>query len=548
MWGIRGVMVTGVVALISVILTTINWAADQPTPPSPPTPEWAYHWTTRPDGTSEVWRRPMEQPEKAWMSLGTFPAPVLELVPHPARPEVIFIRTADALYRSNDAGERWTPLTNLPGVPTALALGQQTPGLVYLGTLTGGAYRSEDDGRTWTRLSPELGLLPGTMLEVIALAVSPQDDEIIYTATGYWLGTTRLFFEPAGVFLSVDGGETWLPMHWAQPGEPRVTRLVPDPERPLTVQAMTDASEPRWYSFGDVALLDEWLVAERPAARAAAAKIWGLLGGTDATQRLLERLSVERDPAVGQAIVRALGPLANEEMVPTLAGALGHDDPQVRWRAATVLGFIPSPRSVAELGQTLRNDDSIARAAAAQALVQIGTPEAAAEVIPLLDAPDLTPTRHLALSILEQIGEPAVAPLEVALATDEPALRRGAAEALGWIASPRATAALAAALNDESEAVRIKAAWALGQIDTIQAKEALAAALRDPSALVRAQANAVLGKPLTPRQQPIPWPVLPEPFTPWIEWLRWAVLALTIVLVAVILLGGNGRSRPSPRH
>lgn len=537
----------GVLVVWSVSITIALAAGDEPM--SPPMPDRTYRWEVRPDGVSEVWKR---SEDGVWTSLGLFPAPVLEVMAHPAQPSLVLVRVRNALYRSEDAGAHWEALSDLPDIPTVLATARHTPGLIYLGTLTGGVFRSVDGGRTWARLSPELGLLPGTFLEVTALAVAPQDDELVYAATGYWLGTVQMRFAPVGVFVSVDGGETWLPLHRAVPGEPRVIQLVPDDERPLTVQAVASGTAP-WYAFGDTALLDRWLNADKLSFRAAAAKAWGWLGGQEAADRLLQRLSLEPDPAVGQAIAMALGPLATPEMVPTLIAALGHDDPQVRWRAATVLGYIPTPASVEALGQTLRNDDSIARQAAAQALARIGTAEAIQEVILLLDEPVGTPARHLALATLEQIGEPAVDPLVTILtAAEHPVMRQGAAEALGWIRSPRATAALAAALRDPSEAVRLEAVRSLAEIGTLQAREALAVALRDPNHLVRAYAARTLGEEVasaaTTAASPISWPALPELFPDWLGWLRWAVLAMMVIIVAAIVLGGNGRSRPFPRR
>ena len=543
-WGsLIGIVITLCVARAAMGLGT----GDRLTSPS--VPEQAYRWEVHPDGTSEIWK---DSGDHMWTSLGVFPVPVQEVIVHPAQPSLVFVRARSTLYRSEDAGAHWEILSELPDIPTTLAPAQYTRGLVYLGTLTGGVYRSVDGGRTWARLSPTLGLLPGTILEVTALAVAPQDDELIYVATGYWLGTVQMRFAPVGIFVSVDGGETWLPLHRAMPSEPRVIRLIPDGEHTLTVQAVTGLAA-SWYTFGDTVLLDEWLSADKPSRRAAAAKAWGWIGGRDGATRLLQRLSLEPDPAVGQAIARALGPLATPEMVPALIAALGHDDPQVRWRAATVLGYLPTAASIEALGQTLRNDESIARQAAAQALARIGTVEAAREVLSLLGESDWAPARHLALATLEQIGEPAVDPLVAVLATaDRPAVRRGAAEALGWIRSPRATAALAAALHDPSEAVRLEAVRALAEIDTLQAREALATASHDPSYLVRGYAIAALGEKgasFATMDAPLgTWPALPDLFPDWLGWLRWAVLVMTVIIVAVIVLGGNGRSRLFPRR
>lgn len=533
---------------------TANAAAEAapvqpPTLPPPTTTttsaQWRYFWHAREDGTTEVWRQ--AQGDASWQAVALIPARVIELVAAPAQPEIVYARGDAALFRSLDAGRSWERLTTLPDVPTALAVGNPTSRLIYLGTRTGGVYRSLDSGNTWRGLAAGMGLLPGAPLEITALALHPDDERIVYAAAAYWLGTTQRRLSPVGVFLSVDGGDTWLPAHRAYPGEPLVTKLAGDDARPLTVQAVSGANVV-WYTFDDRALLDAWLVATSPAQRAAAAKAWGLLGGEEARERLLERLALEPDAAVGQTIAQALATLVGPQTAPALIELLGHDEPQVRWRAATVLGSIPMDTVIEALAQTVLNDHSIARQAAARSLGRIGDARVAVAVIPLLDEIELTAVRHLALGILEQIGEPAVDPLIAALAHERPARRQHAAEALGWIGAPGATLALADTLHDPSEAVRIQAAWALGKIGTMQAREALTVALTDPSPLVRTQAEAALaGQP----QETIAvaaegQPASARPAATLWTWLPWSLLALAAVLVAAFLLSGRDGRRPRP--
>jgi hypothetical protein len=162
-----------------------------------------------------------------------------DIVTTAADPDLAVALTEKHLYRSRDGGETWSVLPNVPEWPTAVDLGQQTAGVVYLGTLTGGAFRSTDAGDTWQALSPDLGLLPGTFMQVTALAVNPEDEETVYVATGYWLGTTEMHFTPVGVFLSVDGGATWVQVHESELSEPMVTALKPAPGDPMTVQTAT---------------------------------------------------------------------------------------------------------------------------------------------------------------------------------------------------------------------------------------------------------------------------------------------------------------------
>lgn len=108
----------------------------------------------------------------------------------------------------------------------------------------------------------------------------------------------------------------------------------------------------------------------------------------------------------------------------------------------------------------------------------------------------LTAERQNAQRNLEMSGEAAVPSLVVALRSDNPILRRNAADMLGYIASPRATDALRATLkNDPVPAVRRNAAWVLGEIKDMRALSDLQqAAVADRNQLVRATAADSLAR------------------------------------------------------
>lgn len=82
-----------------------------------------------------------------------------------------------------------------------------------------------------------------------------------------------------------------------------------------------------------------------------------------------------------------------------------------------------------------------------------------------LNQEGLTTQRQQAMTELENAGEAAVPALIVALRSENPVLRRNAADMLGYIASPQALTALRyTLLNDLAPQVRRDAAWALGEI------------------------------------------------------------------------------------
>lgn len=108
----------------------------------------------------------------------------------------------------------------------------------------------------------------------------------------------------------------------------------------------------------------------------------------------------------------------------------------------------------------------------------------------------LTASRHTAQQNLEELGEAAVPALSVALRSENPVLRRNAADMLGFIASPLALTSLKNTLKtDPVPNVRSNAAYALGEIDSFAAVTDLQhAALFDGSNLVRQSAQDSLAR------------------------------------------------------
>lgn len=99
----------------------------------------------------------------------------------------------------------------------------------------------------------------------------------------------------------------------------------------------------------------------------------------------------------------------------------------------------------------------------------------------------LTTRRQEAQRQLEASGEAAVPALTTALHSNDPVVRRNAAEMLGYIAAPGGGSALSQALkNDSAPVVRRNAAWALGEIPSaVYLNDLNQAAALDSSALVR---------------------------------------------------------------
>src|SRR5579859_228025 len=111
-----------------------------------------------------------------------------------------FAQTAQALMRSDDAGDSWQPVSLGPA-ETILEVDPTNHQVLYAAG-PNGIYRTRDDASTWSLIlpfSPDVGSI------ALALAVSPVDPNLVYLATGGGV------HHPAESHFvrSRDGGATW---------------------------------------------------------------------------------------------------------------------------------------------------------------------------------------------------------------------------------------------------------------------------------------------------------------------------------------------------
>ncbi len=248
-------------------------------------------------------------------------------------------------------------------------------------------------------------------------------------------------------------------------------------------------------------------------ARAAAA---GALGGIRVRARpalpaLLEA-SIDRDPAVREAAVRAIGLIASAE-----EAARRHDStvefaetgqfPRANWAVRRMARVSSARRELAALVmdpllEALEDREEGVRRAAVRAFANIGfAANAAAGAVTAL-ADDSSPkVRRGAARALGRIAAPeqAAEPLSALLADEETTVRWAAARALAGFGAD-AFDRLAGALEHANPAVRAAAAVGLGEMggDAGDAPEAAAALLedarRDNDESVRAAADSALAR------------------------------------------------------
>jgi photosystem II stability/assembly factor-like uncharacterized protein len=99
--------------------------------------------------------------------------------------------------------------------------------IVYVGSASGGIFKSTNGGTTWKPIFDE-----SEYLSVGDMALEPGNPEVIYVGTGEGNPRNSVSFGN-GVYKSTDGGTTW--KHLGLSDSERITRIVIDPRNPENV-------------------------------------------------------------------------------------------------------------------------------------------------------------------------------------------------------------------------------------------------------------------------------------------------------------------------
>jgi photosystem II stability/assembly factor-like uncharacterized protein len=130
-----------------------------------------------------------------------------------ANPNIMYVGSASGgLWKSESGGMEWTPLFDKEAVSSigALDIYQANPDIIWVGTGEGnprnslnsgyGAYRSLDGGKTW-----ELKGLEKTR-NIHRIIIDPTNPDIVYAGA---IGSPWGPHPERGVYKTTDGGETW---------------------------------------------------------------------------------------------------------------------------------------------------------------------------------------------------------------------------------------------------------------------------------------------------------------------------------------------------
>lgn len=158
-------------------------------------------------------------------------------------PAMFYVGTATGgLWKTVNGGTTWEVLfDDLPDVVSIgdIAIGPRDPHLVWVGTGENnnrqssswgrGVYKSTDGGATWTHM----GL--GDSRHIGRIVIDPVDPDVVYVAaTGHLWGPN----EERGVFKTTDGGRTWTRALFVD-ADTGATELVMDPGNPNVLYAGT---------------------------------------------------------------------------------------------------------------------------------------------------------------------------------------------------------------------------------------------------------------------------------------------------------------------
>ena len=171
------------------------------------------------------------------------------------RPEVIYIGTASGgLWRSESAGVDWEALFD--DQPTqsigALAISPSNPDVIWAGTGEGnprnshssgrGVYRSIDGGNSWTLMG-----LEGTK-NIHKIIIHPEDHHTVWVGS---IGTAWGDNPERGVYKTTDGGETWTHQLYVDE-RTGVADMIIDPSNPdkLWVAMWSHRREPWFFTSG----------------------------------------------------------------------------------------------------------------------------------------------------------------------------------------------------------------------------------------------------------------------------------------------------------
>ncbi|MBI1820698.1 MAG: hypothetical protein HYR79_03215 [Nitrospirae bacterium] len=137
-------------------------------------------------------------------------------------PGSLWMGSESGLFQKTIGISGWRAVKPLRGIKITVLTARSKPDLLYAGTLGGGLFVSDDQGKSWVRTG--IGLEKAW---IRAIAIHPSDAGVIYAAASV-----------SGIFKSRDGGKSWRVVNRGLTDQD-VRALAIDPRRPEILFAGT---------------------------------------------------------------------------------------------------------------------------------------------------------------------------------------------------------------------------------------------------------------------------------------------------------------------
>ena len=162
---------------------------------------------------------------------------IVSIALHPTNPNILYVATNDAVYKSRDGGQLWEKFPSFSARRvTTVAIDPQLPATIYAGTMGDAVYKSPDGGQHW--LPHNVGLKEHVSF-VNQFVFHPALSERIYAAT------------TVGAFYTKDAGREWEERMNGMKEVHIVTSIAINPKDPTILYGGTTGGI---YRSGDAAL------------------------------------------------------------------------------------------------------------------------------------------------------------------------------------------------------------------------------------------------------------------------------------------------------
>ena len=173
----------------------------------------------------------------------------IDVVQH--SPDIIYVGTASGgVWKSTSGGIDWTPIFNnqITASVGAVTIQQSNPDVVWVGTGEGnprnslnggyGIFKSLDAGKTWQSMGLE------KTRHIHRIIIDPTQPNTVYVAA---IGSPWGEHQERGVYKTINGGETWQKILYQNP-KTGAADLVMDPSNPnKLIAAMWEHKRDPWF-------------------------------------------------------------------------------------------------------------------------------------------------------------------------------------------------------------------------------------------------------------------------------------------------------------